>query len=145
MDLSQFKTVEQLAAAIKTLDMVTSIPWQDYDGSTIDGFSAVTSHSVQYKKIFGKTILADVYIRGTSDDTMFTFTMPYTRTASAGALRVVCIVADNGGTSQYGHIDMPANSDIVTVYLTPTSAVWTNANIKRVNVQFWYEAAQAVI
>ena len=52
MNLTQFKTVEQLAAAIKTLDMVTSVPWTDYSAtSTIVGWTSYTTKEIWYKKI----------------------------------------------------------------------------------------------
>ncbi|MHC4196086.1 MAG: hypothetical protein ACYSQZ_09160 [Planctomycetota bacterium] len=37
MNLDEFKTLEQLAAAIKSLDIVTAVSWKDYSAtSTIE-------------------------------------------------------------------------------------------------------------
>ena len=64
MDLKQVKTVEQLAALMKTLDMVTSVAWTDYSAtSTIVGWSSYTTKSIFYKKI-GKLVFVQFVISG---------------------------------------------------------------------------------
>ena len=142
MELSQFKTVEQLAAAIKTLDMVTSVEWTDYSGtSTVWGWSSYTTKHIHYKKI-GKLVFVAFYIDGTSDDVIATFTVPFTATTSSTAFYAGINVFDNGAAvAGLGIVRLLANEGTAKCGLDGTAvAGFTNANQKIVTGQFWYEA-----
>ena len=139
MDLKQFKTVEQLAAAIKTLDMVTSVAWTDYSAtSTIVGWTSYTTKSIFYKKI-GKLVFVQFVISGVSDDTVATFTLPYTQQGDVQLQRVIRVL-DNG-TNAAGIAILPASSAIVTCYDTVGGSTWINSGNKYVIGQFWYEVS----
>ena len=140
MELSQFKTVEQLAAAIKSLDMVTSVPWTDYSGiSTIVGWSSATTGELSYKKI-GKLVFVVFHLAGTSDDTATSFTVPFSNNAD---MRVNVIVRglDDGSYNANTLCELPVSSNIVSFYTDLSGATWTASGSKTVIGQFFYEAA----
>ena len=140
MDLSQFKTVEQLAAAIKSLDMVTSVPWTEYSAtSTIVGWTSYTIRYIRYKKI-GKLVFVSFYITGTSDDVTTTFTLKYANTTNPPTF-AVCRSSDNGGIYVTGGLTIPVSSNMVTVYSTIAGGAWTASGGKSIWGQFWYESA----
>ena len=136
MDLSQFKTVEQLAAAIKSLDMVTSVPWTDYSGiSTIVGWTSSTD-AIFYKKI-GKLVFVQFYITGTSDDTVATFTLPFTQQSDV-RLHIPIRVEDNG-TDAVGLATIAGGASICICYDTIGLSAWTDSGTKTILGQFWYQ------
>jgi hypothetical protein len=143
MELSQFKTVEQLAAAIKTLDMVTAVPWTDYAGtSTVDGWSAYTTKIINYKKIVGKLVFVQFAIVGTSDEDFVTFTLPYT-SANTGTITTGSGFGVNNGSALTTpiRINLNPNTDTVQCYKDMAAAVWTASGNKQVRGQFWYGIA----
>lgn len=136
MELTQFKTVEQLAAAIKSLDMVTSVAWTDYfASSTITGWTSYTISELFYKKI-GRLMFVVYRIHGTSDDTVATFTLPHA--SETNAFISFSRVEDNGGGLVAGLASI-ANSSTVNIYSDLAASAWTNSGTKRVQGQFWYE------
>ena len=139
MDLSQFKTVEQLAAAIKTMDMVTSVAWTDYSGtSTIVGWASYTVKQIFYKKI-GKLVFVQYYLAGTSDDTVSTFTVPYAGTATM-FVYANSLATDNGTNADTAYILLPSTSTVAG-YPDKDGGAWTNTGDKKLWGQFWYEVA----
>ena len=140
MDLKQFKTVEQLAAAIKTLDMVTSVAWTDYTAtSTRVGWASFTTAQIKYKKI-GGLVFVQFELRGTSDDTVATMTLPFAQTGGTTINPLIRI--KNDGTWGTGFASFPLDSSTVTFYANTAGAAWhVSAADKWVIGQFWYEAA----
>ena len=142
MDLSQFKTVEQLAAAIKTMDMVTSVAWTDYSGtSTVEGWSSFTNKKIFYKKV-GKLVFVKFQITGTSSQTYARFSLPFS--IAAGVHVTVAIQVQDNGTTQ-------ATSGLLQSSTPPTSTMlcykridalpFLNSGVKGVIGEFFYEAA----
>ena len=123
---------------------INTIPWTDYSGtSTIVGIQeAGNSHDIRYKRV-GKTVFVNYRLAGTSDDTVLTFTLPYTATAGVDAFQApTAYIMDNSvALVAPGRTRLPASSAIVTVYRTITSAAWTGANTKMAVGQFVYETA----
>ncbi|MEE9466392.1 MAG: hypothetical protein V3W14_12565 [Candidatus Neomarinimicrobiota bacterium] len=140
MILDEFKSLEQLAAAIKTLDMVTAIPWTPYqDDSTIVGWSSYTIEQLNYKKI-GKLVFVQFRLDGTSDNVAATFTLPFA--CVAGADFILSIHArDNSGTRAIGVLSLPGGSSTVTLYSTAALATWTASGTKEARRAFFYESA----
>ena len=139
MDLKQVKTVEQLAAAIKSLDMVTSIAWTPYhDTSTIVGWTSYTIKEIWYKKT-GKRVDVQFDIEGVSDTTTATFTLPFTHQGELRLVQTIRVVDD--GTAGIGYFLLPLSSSLVTCYPAITGGTWTNSGNKYVYGQFWYEIA----
>ena len=139
MELTQFKTVEQLAAAIKTLDMVTAVPWTDYSGtSTIVGWSSSTD-KIFYKKI-GKLVFVWFSITGTSDDTVATFTVPFTAQSDIGTF-FYCRSRNNNTWKDGGYGSLPAGGTVVSLHYDGAASAWTNSATKTIQGSFVYEAA----
>ena len=138
MELLQFKTVEQLAAAIKSLDMVTAIPWTDYSGtSTITGWTSYTEKVIDYLKIFGKLVFVHFRIAGESDSVATSFTVPFNE-GHTGNPTNTCLTEDDG-TRAIGFISI--NTGLATIYPTAATGAWTNTGDKEIYGQFWYEIA----
>ena len=144
MELSQFKTAEQLAAAIKSLDMVTSVPWTDYgNDSTIVGWSSLTTKTILYKKIFGKLVFVQFALQGTSSLNTASFTMPYNVDGlGSGQSFQVCVFGLDAGTPQTlpARLDIPSAGKIFNMYKTLALATWTTSGIKGVRGEFFYQA-----
>ena len=143
MELSQFKTVEQLAAAIKSLDMVTSVPWTDYSGTTtIDGWSSTTAKVVLYKKI-GKLVFCQFAIQGTSDDTIAFFSLPWNADNISGhgqSFQVLVYGIDDGTSlTAPARLDIDPGSNVFDVYKDLAASAWTNNGTKGIRGEFWYE------
>ena len=140
MELSQFKTVEPLAAAIKSLDMVTAVPWTPYhDTSTIVGWTSYTVKEIWYKKILGKLVFVQFDIGGTSDDTVATFTLPYSQQGDVRLITPERTIDDSA--IAIGFYGLAASGSIVTCHPDMAGSAWTNSGIKYVYGQFWYEVA----
>jgi len=138
MELSQFKTVEQLAAAIKTLDMVTSVAWTDYSGSsTIVGWTSYTTQEIWYKKI-GKFVFVTYDIRGVSDDTVASFTVPFTNSADVNVQNIIWTEDDSSWVAGLQYLNA---SSATSTHLIGVGQAWTNSGDKSIIGQFWYEAA----
>ena len=142
MELSQFKTVEQLAAAIKTMDMVTAVPWTPYhDTSTIVGWTSYTTKEIYYTKIFGKLVFVNFSLRGTSDDTTISFTLPFAKEGDSSALIFKPGRArDNSGWLNGTAIGQISGAD-AAFFTDEGFATWTASNEKAVYGQFFYVAA----
>ncbi len=135
MNLDEFTTIEQLAAALKSLDMVTAVPWTDYSGtSTIVGWTSYTTKQLNYKKI-GTLVFVQMWLDGTSNNIATTFTLPFAAVAAnfGGPIRIM----DNG-TYALGIYTLPGSSSLVTVLPAPTGGTWTASGTKRVLGEFWY-------
>ena len=139
MLLKNFKTVEELAGAIKSLDIVTSVAWKGYhDTSTIVGWSSYTTKEIWYKRI-GKLTFVQFDIEGTSDSTSTSFTAPHTHNGDLG-LNLPCRIA-NSGTYAAGFLGIGVSSSTVNFYPAITGGSWTASGTKRIVGQFWYQAA----
>jgi hypothetical protein len=136
MNLNDFTTLEQLAVALKSLDMVTAVAWTDYSStSTVTGWSSFTVKQIFYKKI-GKLVFVQFRLDGTSNATSANFTLPYTVTDT---VYVPIATRDNSGTRTIG-ITNPT-STTAYLYKDPTLASWTASGTKEARGQFWYETA----
>ena len=121
---------------------IYSVPWTDYSGDTTTvGWSSFTTKRIYYKKI-GNLVFINFNLKGTSDDTVATFTLPYTSTNSADyETRVLIPVMDNSvQLNTPGLVLLEPNSNIAQSFTTIGEAPFTNSAQKRVQGQFWYEA-----
>lgn len=140
MNLGEFTTIEQLAAALKSLDMVTAIPWVDFSGeSTIDGWSSYTGNLIEYKKNVDGLVVVNFRIYGTSDAVTTSFTLPYAE-GSASAFIATCL-CENDGTRAIGFLSMSGSTVTFTKDATSASNSWTASGDKEIYGQFVYEAA----
>ena len=139
MELSQFKTLEQLAAAIKSLDMVTAVPWTDYSEiSTITGWTSYTVKVIRYMKTINKLVFVQFLIAGESDTTNANFTLPFVgEIDSAGS----CWGRDDGGTRAATIFYLDASVPDFDIYWGGSATGFTNSGTKEAYGQFWYQTA----
>ena len=138
MNLDEFTTLEQLAAALKSLDMVTAVPWTDYRlDSTVIGWTTYTTKLLFHKKI-GKLVFVEFEFGGESNSPTTSFTLEFTSIAGI-ATQVMIWVADDG-TWATCRIYLGPSSNTLICYLGIAGG-WTNSGTKAVVGQFWYEAA----
>ena len=138
MELTQFKTVEQLAAAIKSLDMVTGVGWTDYSGtSTVTGWSSFTNKQIYYKRV-GNLVFVKFRLAGTSDATNANFTLPIT---AEGDYNGACWGRDDTGTRAATIFFVDGSVPDVDIYWGGSATGFTASGTKECNGMFWYEAA----
>jgi len=115
-----------------------------YSSSTIVGWSSLTSgRRTIYYTVIGDLVFIHFHLEGTSDDTVCTFTLPYTSEASYGDYGgTLTLTYDNTvAIATPGKIILPGGSATVTLYSDMVTGVWTNSGGKIVAGQFWYTKA----
>ena len=143
MELSKVKTVEQLAALMKTMDMVTAVPWTDYSAtSVITGWASYTTKEIKYKKIVGGLVFVKFRIAGESDTTNANFTLPFT---GEGDLESACKGRDDTGVRAATWFFVDGSVPDVDIAWGGSATGFTNSGTKECNGQFFYEIAQEVI
>jgi hypothetical protein len=142
MNLDQFRTLEQLAEAIKSLNMVTVVNWTDYSAtSTITGWSSYTTKSIFYARDVKKRVYVQFHIRGTSDTQTVQFTLPYSQQSDVSLHTAIHVRDNDAWQAGMGYALLGAGGSTVTCYLTGVGGAssWTASGNKAVVGQFWYE------
>lgn len=109
----------------------------DYSSiSQIIGWASFTTQQIYYMKI-GKLVIVEVALIGTSDNTRTNFTVPY------APLTVPCnpvVKVVDGGTNNFGHINLPAGSVTGTCFpdSSTTVASWIATGTKTVRGTLMY-------
>lgn len=122
---------------------IYDVAWVDYSASsTIVGWTTFTTKKIQYKKV-GKLIFCMYDIRGASNSTSTTFTLPNNKVNDGAALNFLTRVNDNGGANTVAIGSMSGASNVVTFTpsMTGASNTWTNTGTKNIIGEFWYEVA----
>ncbi len=139
MNLDEFKTLEGLAAALKSLDMVTAVPWTTYHGdSTVIGWTSYGGLLIEYKKI-ATWVFVNFRIYGTSDAVTTSFTLPFAE-GSASSFISTCLCEDDG-TRAIGFLNMSGSTVVFIKDATSASNGWTASGDKEIYGQFFYESA----
>ena len=121
---------------------IYTVAWTDYGAtSTVVGWSGTPTKNIYYKKV-GNLVFVNFYISGTSDDTMATFTLPYTSVndTSARVYTSIRFKDNNVQSTVSGQMYLAPNSATAALYTDWAAEVWTPANTKEVMGQFWFEA-----
>lgn len=114
--------------------------WTDYSStSTVTGWSAFTTKHVYYMRV-GKLMKVAFNIIGTSDDTVATFTLPYTSAANPN-IRFLIRITDNGGTPAEAIAYLAGGASTVTCYASMNAGAFTSSGDKYVQGQFFYAVA----
>jgi hypothetical protein len=113
----------------------------DYSGtSSITGWASYTTKIIQYKKV-GKTVHVYFDIRGTSNSTSTTFTVPFNSNSALGTVPGIAGALDNGtGVSTPSQASLGSGSNSVTVYKTFAGDGWTASGTKIIYGLLTYEA-----
>lgn len=118
---------------------IFTVDYTDYSAiSTITGWSSFTSKVLYYKKI-GKLMFVWWDLRGTSNATTVTFTLPFTA-ANTVSHRICADTTDNGTrTTTGGEGVLPGNTATLQVYKDMSQATWTNSGTKETMGMIFYQ------
>ena len=123
--------------------IISDTGWIDYFAlSTIVGWAASPTGKIMYKKV-GSLVFVKFSIIGTSNATNATFTVPYTIKGDMDTYLPAGYTKDNG-VAQTAPGCIRPGINAATVYLykdLTTSVAWTNSGDKRIDGEFFYEAA----
>lgn len=100
--------------------------------SSVTGFSGTPTQSVKLMQI-GKLGIISAQISGTSNNSSFTFTIPYT---ADGQTNSTARVMDNGTWKTAGTIEIITNTSTVNVYIDSSGSGFTASGTKAVQVTF---------
>lgn len=115
-----------------------AVAWSDYSvTSTVTGWSSFSTKNIYTKKI-GTTVFVEFFINGTSNDTVSSFTLPYT--AGGQNFGGAMITAYNASSLLTTATRCYLAGSTVTCYSNMGSGAWTGSGTKLVHGQFWYEA-----
>jgi hypothetical protein len=113
--------------------------WAEYSAtSTITGWASFTEKSIKIKKI-GKIAFVSFFIRGTSNATGASFTLPDTVPSTPYDTQTYIRTADNTSTLGIGFVSLPASTSTPTLFKNLAGDNWTNSGTKTVSGQFFYE------
>jgi hypothetical protein len=116
-----------------------TVGWTDYSStSTIVGFSAYTTKTIFYKKV-GKSCHCSFVLNGTSNDTVCSFTLPYSACADFSGVLLM------QGTSEVWDDDLHTlgrittdSSAIITIH-HPWTNGWKSSSMKYARGTFCYQ------
>lgn len=118
--------------------------WVDYSAtSTIVGWSSFTTKSIKYKKV-GNLVFVMFTLAGDSDagtGTAVQFTLPYANAGDDVGVSSGKAIDNSVAQADPAYITLGNGSAVVVVYKALNSNNWTNANVKSVRGQFFYEVA----
>lgn len=100
--------------------------------SSPTGFSSVSYSNLTYKIVMDKLYITptNTSIQGTSNDTTFSFKIPFT---SIGSLTyLTTYIQDSGIDLTGGELDIPGNSNVINVYKSFYHVAFTNSGAKAV-------------
>lgn len=118
-------------------------PWIDFsEQSTIVGWSSYTFKQIRYR-VVGKQVFVIVDLRGTSNSTTTTFTLPYLGSIAYSQLIYLGgLIALDNGTGYHGYCNI-SNSATVTAGFwttaTNSTVTWTASGTKNIRGQFFYQ------
>jgi hypothetical protein len=123
---------------ITVANFLSSFPWTDYSTtSTIVGWTTFTTKELMYC-VIGRMVFVYVYLAGTSNSTLTSFSLPAT-IDSTNVLWTVALGGTDNGTALVAPAGAkPTSVTVVSVYKDFYSAAWTNSGTKIINGQFWY-------
>lgn len=102
---------------------IASIPWTPYqDDSIIVGWASYTTKEIRYTKI-GDLVFVQFEIRGTSDNTIATMTLPYSQDGITSNIDQL-IRIHNDGSWGTGFAAIPPASYTLAFYSSTAGAVW---------------------
>jgi hypothetical protein len=112
--------------------------WVDYSSiSTVVGWSSITTLEIFYRQIFGDTYECYYRIVGTSNDTVATFTLPFSFIITFGFVGT-CI---NNGATNVGRNSATAGGGIVNCTSNATGSSFTGSGTKAILGQFTFRIA----
>ena len=138
-ELERFALTSQdiVATKIECSGDIYTVEWTDYSAlSTIVGWTSYTIKKIFYKKI-GKLVFVQFDIEGVSDDTVATFTLPYSQQSDLKLVKAAREIDD--GAADIGFYTLAAGGSTVTCYPDIAGSAWANSGNKYVYDQFLFE------
>lgn len=137
-ELEILKQIRQLRAEIERLKTVEGTGvLVDYSAtSTITGWSSFTVKVIRYK-VVGNLVFVFWDLRGTSDATTITFTLPYNSTL--GMTLVVMIRGRDNGTYVAGTGVLTHTSNLIQGFSSISGGTWTASGTKEFQGELYYE------
>lgn len=121
---------------LNPLDMA---PWIDYSSaSTVVGWSSFVNKEISYQ-LNGNTLFFRAFLYGTSNSTSISFTLPFAATSDISYNSFTLLGYNNGVL-----LDVPslaviaASSNIVNVYRSNTSHLWTATGAKYITMSGFF-------
>ncbi len=113
----------------------------DYSGtSTVVGWTSFTSKQIWYKKV-GKLVYVWFTLKGTSNATTTSFTLPIANNGSFEVISFCGRCLDTGADLQSPpYVSLAASASTANV-LRYNAAAWTASGVKEINGQFVYQTA----
>lgn len=107
------------------------MPWIDISGSsTIIGWSSFTTKIIQYQ-VFGDSVLVQWELRGTSNSTSSSFTVPIPKLAGTNQSNGFAQSTNNGVQEQFaGRANIAAGASIVNLIRNWQGNTWANSGTK---------------
>jgi hypothetical protein len=102
--------------------------WESFP-TTVTGFSSIASQRFRYK-IVGDVCFWLVFIRGTSNATTFTFTLPF---AFADTQRICTAGVNNGTVINAVKIETLASAALAQCYTTMAGSGWATTSTKGIS------------
>lgn len=133
--------VYQFSGKLQVDKNLYTVVWTDYSATTtVTGFSVFTTKVVYYKRV-GRLVFVWYAIRGTSNATTFTFTLPITPKSLYSYGHRMPVYGEDAGSA----LASPAalewnNTTTVTLYGNLAAAAWTGSGVKASIGSFVYEA-----
>ena len=124
-------TSNQVVVKSQLDSKVDKTSWVDYsETSTIVGFSSFTTKQIYCKKISDNVIWVKGSISGTSNSSLFNFTIPFT---SANNLTNAGIAGITNGGANQGAVALSSctsNSNVVNIYRDNAGTAFTTSGVK---------------
>lgn len=121
-----------------------TVAWTDYSSSsTIVGWSSFTTKLIYYK-VIGKTVFIYYDLRGTSNSTSLSFTLPYTAVASPDLYFTIGLTYDNSAyvvAAGKGYLAGGSSTVILYKVNEASSADWTASGTKIVTGSLWFQSS----
>jgi hypothetical protein len=121
---------------------VYTVPWTQYTGTTVVGFSSPTVIVVLYKKV-GKTVFVQFALQGNSNTSTLSFTLPFNTDVLGTNQTFQCLVYGiNNGSPQTlpARLDIPTSGKKFNIYKNLAAAGWSTSGIKGARGVFSYQS-----
>ena len=147
-NVSELSIADELKYDPATGDVYT-VPWTDYSNiSTIIGWDEngqdpIFEPKIYYKKV-GKLVFCQYCIRGVSNNTQTSFSLPWADALAGYGRLCISVNLDNTSNNTLGFAYNINGVVTITKVYTGGENEWTASGTKDVRGSFWFEAIDIV-
>lgn len=133
--------VNELDSEVNAIETDLLGGWTDYSTlSTITGWASFTAKQLSYRKV-GRLVFVVFLLQGTSNNTLTSFTLPFTPLGVLPDTITLAVPARDGGAVISTAICSVTNGNATaSLYKDLTGTAWTATGIKDVRGAFFYPA-----